>query len=284
MIKINIRKIIFLTFGLTLISPPIAYGDRSSLEGESLTVPRIDIEGSGSFELVFRLENDGDFKFVLEQSAASSAESTSAGSYDAVGELLILDQVELETKEVYSAALMLESQSPEVAFRVQDAALVYTALSTRGGVRPETTDGVPHFEIGAELVPDVNTEMYRRVYSLPGVEQRASGGSFGGTQSIWLEDSVEFVNSEVSVGGQEIGHIHPDGSLHLSLDPYRAVDAHDSRFAIHHPWASEGREGWEGYVLIYTPRFIHELDPVFQMIVDSYNYFTGQNLQATDFY
>ena len=78
---------------------------------------------------------------------------------------------------------------------------------------------------------------------------------------------------------REFAHIHPDGSLHLSLEPSRALEAEQRGWAISHPW-SDQREGWEGLVMLYTPQSIVELNVTFQLIVDSYNFITGQNIQG----
>ena len=74
--------------------------------------------------------------------------------------------------------------------------------------------------------------------------------------------------SEVIVGGREFAHLHPDGSLHASLSPERAREAVATGWATPHPWADQ-REGWEGFVMIYTPQSAEELEVVFHLIVDS---------------
>ena len=89
------------------------------------------------------------------------------------------------------------------------------------------------------------------------------------------------VRPEVIVRGREFAHIHPDGSLHASLPPQRAQEAVKTGWAIWHPWAKE-REGWEGFVMLYTPLSMEELEVTFQLVVDSYNFVTGQEIQAID--
>jgi len=277
-------KIIFYTALLALNLSQLAQAERSQIESDLLKIPRVNIDGTLAYELVFRIEEGEEFQFVLEQAIEPSEESADAGTYNSISQRLELDQVELESGEVYRATLALVSQSPDVVFGLESADLVYTALPTRDGVRPETTDGVPHFQVDAQLVPDVVNEMYRRIFSLPGLEQRptAVSGTLAGAQNMWVADNIEIVHPEISLLGRPIGHIHPDSSIHLSIDPLRAADAVNARWGVFHPNAH--MEGWEGYILIYTPRFIHELDSIFQIITDSYNYLTGQNLQATDYY
>ena len=266
---------------LVLTSSSWALADRSHIESDTLTIPRVNVSKSEAYELVFRIELNEEYEFVLEQAKELTEESSTSGTYAAVAQTLILNQIEIDNGEVYTATLELVTQSPQVVFKVQSVDLVYTALTTRGGVRPETTDGVPHFQIGAEPVPDVVTEMYRRIFSLPEVEQQESVTSFSGTLCLWLSDNANIVLSDALLGGREFGHIHPDGSLHVALELERANDAHEACWGVIHPWT--GDRLWEAYVLLYTPQNLEELDSTFQLIVDSYNFVIGQNIQATDY-
>ena len=56
-------------------------------------------------------------------------------------------------------------------------------LPERTGPRPETI-GVPHVQIGVEPVFEVNEELFRRVYSIPGIENRPS--VVAQWQGLWL--------------------------------------------------------------------------------------------------
>ena len=103
-------------------------------------------------------------------------------------------------------------------------------------------------------------------------------------QGLGLESNITIVNPQALISGEEFGHIHDDGSLHIFLEPSRAIDAIESGWAVAHPFNLEGRDGWEGFVLLYTPRSIEELNIVFQLIVESFNYVTGEQVKATDFY
>ncbi len=69
-------------------------------------------------------------------------------------------------------------------------------LPQRASPRPKTTPGVPHIQIGVEPVPEVNTELFRRVYILPGVEKRPSIISLPGAWGLWLGDSLTLVHPE----------------------------------------------------------------------------------------
>lgn len=56
---------------------------------------------------------------------------------------------------------------------------------------------------------------------------------------------------------REFAHIHPDGSLHIALSPERAQEAIAAGWVEPHPIAAY--MGWEGMVMLYTPRDIAEL-------------------------
>jgi len=155
-------------------------------------------------------------------------------------------------------------------------------LPKRSGSRPETTMGVPHIQIGVELVSEVNEELFRRVYSIPGIENRPS--VIAGWRGLWLTEEVTVFVPGAVISGREFGHIHDDGSLHIFLEPSRSNEAVGTCWAIFHPFAVQHLAGWDGFVMLYTPQSINELNVTFQLIVDGYNYVTGQNLLATDYY
>lgn len=161
-------------------------------------------------------------------------------------------------------------------------AVAKVEIPKRSGPRPKTTEKIPHVQIGVEPVSEVNEELFRRVYSLPGIENRKS--VIAGWRGLWLNEQVTVFVPEATIDGREFAHIHNDGSLHIFLDPSRSIEAVDSCWAIFHPFAVESQEGWDGFVMLYTPQSFDELDVTFQLIVDGYNYVTAQNLLATDYY
>lgn len=156
------------------------------------------------------------------------------------------------------------------------------SLPERPGPRTETTGSVPHTQIGVEPVPEVNDELFRLAFTLPGVESRPTIVSLPGALGMWLLDSVPVVHPEAIVSGREFAHIHPDGSLHAPLPFERALEVDETGWGERHPWADE-RDGWEGLVMLYTPLSFEELEITLQLIVESYTYVTGQPLDASDF-
>ena len=156
----------------------------------------------------------------------------------------------------------------------------YDILPNRVGTRPPTTPWMPHMQVN--FIPDakIKAELYRRIYSLPEVRDEPTRISIPGARAIWLSEDMPLAHGEVILVGREFAHIHPDASFHVTLSPQRAREAIEAGWAEYHPLALQ--LAIEGMVLLYTPRDAQELDVVFQLVVDSYNYVTGRALRPTD--
>jgi len=186
-------------------------------------------------------------------------------------------------KVIYRVANRL----PAVVFMLAFAFAFATAnanektLPKRAGPPVQTTSGVPHVQIGVSVVPEINAALMRRITALPKVDIRPTVVSLPGAKGFWLLEELPLRRPDVIVGGREFAHVHPDGSLHASLSPERAMQAVAAGWAVRHPWADR-RKGWEGFVMIFTPQNHAQLEIVFQLIVDGYNFVTGNNVRATD--
>lgn len=155
-------------------------------------------------------------------------------------------------------------------------------LPVRGGPPEVTTGDVPHIQLDSVRDLDLTLELTRRAYSLPGVENRASVVTLPGAQSLWLGPEVEVVRPDVLVAGREFGHVHPDSSMHLWLPPDRAVEVAENGWGELHPWVE--RDGfWGGVVIVWAPESPEDVAVSFRLIVDAFNFVTGQNLDAVDF-
>ena len=127
---------------------------------------------------------------------------------------------------------------------------------------------------------DVNAELFRRVYALPQVENQLTVISpVEGSRALWLDPAIEVAHPELIPKERELGHIHPDGSLHSAMDPVRGQQGVDAGWALFHP-AANTRPGFQGFMLLFTPRNGDELDVIFQLIVDGYNHITGASIDA----
>lgn len=162
----------------------------------------------------------------------------------------------------------------------RETSMTNPALPIREGPRPATTGSVPHQQIGVESVPEINAELFRRAFTLPGVENRPSTFSLPGARGLWISDTIPITRPDQIVAGREFAHIHPDGSLHASLPLERALEADAAGWAEPQPIAE--RLGVPGLVMIYTPQTFEELQTVLQLVVDSYNFVTGQALAVSD--
>ncbi len=209
------------------------------------------------------------------QTAAESASLTDSADVkiDELEQEAVMESTQTKTTDNSSESM---SENEEVV----DAVL--SPLPQRLGPRPTTTGAVPHQQIGVKPVPALNDSLHRWVSSLPDVEMQNSIASLPGARGVWLREGTAIAQPQVILAGREFTHIHPDGSLHAPLPPARAIEAIEMGWAERHPWA-ERRAGWEGLVMLYTPQSEADLDIIFQLVVESYNFVTGQAEVATDY-
>jgi phospholipase/carboxylesterase len=156
-----------------------------------------------------------------------------------------------------------------------------SVLPERDGVRRGTTGSVPHVQLDAEPEPTVDAELRRRAYLLPGVENRESVLSLPGARGLWLSDQIELARPDVIAAGREFAHIHPDGSLHVWLPVDRAAEVHRTKWGELHPWVDRFFND-TATTEIYTPETLAELEITILLVVDSYNFVTGANLDSDD--
>jgi len=188
-----------------------------------------------------------------------------------------------QEKNIKASQTKTLNKSSELMLETKDINnTTFSSLPQRAGQLPKTTGTVPHQQIGIDVVPDLNNSLHRWVSSLPDVEIQNSIASLPGATGIWLRKGTAIAEPQVILNGREFTHIHPDGSLHTPLPFERAMEAVGKGWAERHPWADE-REGWEGLVMLYTPQTETDLEIVFQLIVESYNFVTGQNEVAADY-
>ncbi len=158
--------------------------------------------------------------------------------------------------------------------------MTYSKLPQRVGEAPRITEGMPQLQIGVDAVEEVNAELFRRVYSLPAVENQLTVISpVEGSRALWVDPAIDVAHPDLLPKERELGHIHPDGSLHMAMDPVRGQEAVDAGWALFHP-AAGTRPGFGGFMLLYTPRDMEELDVIFGLIVDGYNHVVGASLDA----
>lgn len=148
------------------------------------------------------------------------------------------------------------------------------SLPTRTTPVPKTTSGVPHVQIGVQPVPEMSEALLARVAEFPGVHLGATRLSLPGAVGFQLSEDMKLARPEAIVGGREFAHLHPDGSLHTSLDPALAREAIEAGWAVAHPWAGQ-RPGFDGFVMIFTPMTKEELGVVIRLVERSHSHVTG---------
>lgn len=151
-------------------------------------------------------------------------------------------------------------------------------LPERTSPRPETTNGVPHTQFGVQIDAELASLLLERVAQFPGVTLGPTRISLPGAVGFQLDRDMVLSQPGSIVGGFEFAHMHPDGSLHASLDPTLAQRAIEAGWATAHPWANQ-RPGWSGFVMIYTPTTPEELDVVINLVEGSYTFITGNTLR-----
>ena len=154
-------------------------------------------------------------------------------------------------------------------------------LPMRDGPRRQTTGSVPHIQLDPQTDPDVDAELLRRVFQLPGIENLPSDRSLPGARGLALSVDLDLARGDVLAGSREFAHIHPDGSLHVWLAVDSAVEVDAKQWGELHPWVT--RPGfWDGVVMVYTPETLEELDVTIQIVVDAYNFVTGASVRPAD--
>jgi hypothetical protein len=154
-----------------------------------------------------------------------------------------------------------------------------TPLPERDRPHIQTSGTVPHVQLGVDPVAALNKELFRLAFNLPGLEKRPTIVSLPGGIGMWLTDDVPVVHPKAIVSGREFAHIHTDGSLHAPVPFKRALELEKKGWGERHPWADR-RDGWEGFVMLYSASTEEELKTLVQLIAESYNYVTGRSVQA----
>lgn len=148
-------------------------------------------------------------------------------------------------------------------------------LPQRSGTQVQTSGRVPHIQLDVELNPELIRKLHQLAFSLPGIEERPTIVSLPGGKGMWLTNKLPVVKPKAIVSGREFAHIHTDGSLHAPLPFERALELEQKGWGERHPWADR-RDGWEGFVMLYSAENNEQLTVLIQLVTESYNFVTGQ--------
>ncbi len=147
----SIRLAVLITIALLLSSNQQAWAGRSQLVDGYLVIPRVDVEGYDGFELVMQLEFSGEFLFVVQAAFDAESDVESSGFYDQISQTLVIDEIEVDTGQLYSASLELVSVTPSIVFRLADAQLIGTTMP---GDPDPGTDPDPGSDPNPDADPD----------------------------------------------------------------------------------------------------------------------------------
>ena len=152
----------------------------------------------------------------------------------------------------------------------------------RRGTKPTTTNYEPHEQLDQLGPEELYHELQRRCFSLlPGVTEGDSLISFPESRALLL-DKEQAVGPPESImwsvdSTHEFAHIHPfpDSSMHVHLPLELAA------FAIAGGWAEPHSVVWLGFspinaVMLYSPRDEQDLDLIWSLVQESYNFATGK--------
>ncbi len=151
-------------------------------------------------------------------------------------------------------------------------------LPPRLGTRPRTHKGTPHQQLDQQPADEkIRTKLATRLLALKGVVEGPSGISVPGARALILCDEV-LGPPEALMVGREFAHLHPppDQSLHITLPEGRARGAIEARWAEYHPLVAEGQLP-PTHVMVYAPRNDVELEVVYGLVHESYQFARGRH-------
>ena len=161
----------------------------------------------------------------------------------------------------------------EVPCAPDESPFAFPDLPLRAGPPAVTTGSVPHQQINPDVIPEVIDEMGGRIFAPPDVERRPSTIVNGAT-AIWLREELNLGRPECVIRERELGHIHQDGSLHVTLPHGRIPGAAAAGWIERHPWANT-LPGFEAYVMIFSPRDSSEVDVFVELVVQGISFVKG---------
>lgn len=100
---------------------PEASAGKSTIENGRLYVPRIDVDGYGALALEFRIIFENEYLLLLESANETAMTISNSGVFDPDRLTIDVDEVELESGDVYAIQLSLVSQDGPIIFSIAAA-------------------------------------------------------------------------------------------------------------------------------------------------------------------
>ncbi|MGI9557394.1 MAG: luciferase family protein [Solirubrobacterales bacterium] len=135
----------------------------------------------------------------------------------------------------------------------------------RPGPPPEVTDGIPHIQRSDNASAGLQRALGDWVFGLEGVVEAPSQASLPGARGLTVSSELT-PRPEAIIAGREFAHIHPGGSLHLTLPMSQAEQVVAQGWGEWHPFAISG--SLPGLVMVYAPRSRDDLNSV-QTIIEA---------------
>ena len=146
-------------------------------------------------------------------------------------------------------------------------------LSPREGVKPKTTNSIPHSQIDQHGSDEIVQQLHEFCFSLPGVQNEQSAISVPGARALVMHHAHE-CNHKAFMIGREFAHIHPhpdNGSMHLNLSSEDAREVVRKGWGEDHFLVTQGQFP-HGLIMVFSPRSDNELDAVKTIVKRSYEY------------
>ena len=154
-----------------------------------------------------------------------------------------------------------------------DPTLSFVPLPERDPPPGVTSGAVPHFQLDAIPNEVVIAELHERVFAIAEVEARESL-LVGNATAIWIRPEINVGRPQCIVAGREVAHIHQDGSIHGVLPLGRIDEAESAGWGERHPWSGL-QPGFEGFVLLFTPRSSDEVDVILDLVREGLEFVRG---------
>ena len=149
------------------------------------------------------------------------------------------------------------------------------ALPQRGGDRPDVSWSIPQQQQTQNAPSELQEELFARIGAMAGVTGGPSRISVPGARSFTLDDGAGPEDAYLVPQVGEFAHLHPayDGSLHVALPAELAADVVAKGWGVPHMWA--GTRLSPGFVMVFGPRDLDELEVVTGIATASHRYAAG---------
>jgi hypothetical protein len=146
-------------------------------------------------------------------------------------------------------------------------------LAGRFGPRPRSSARLPFRQLDQFPPAEMQARLLERILDIEGVRARQSRVAPAQCRALSLPDSLAGGPAEAFIDGHEFCHLHPDGSIHLTL-PVEAIEGVVAMgWAERHPLHKLGL--MKSLVMVYAPRDAAELDVVMRLVDSSSRFARG---------